>query len=306
MARTARCAALPHSSAAGRRAIAPRGAGRVLPGLALAMAALSPAQAQQQATETAAASPPAHEMDAGALARAAQNPVANMYSLPFQNNTNLNYGPRNHTQNILNIQPVIPLTLNEEWNLITRTIIPVISQPGMAPGEGTTFGIGATQVSAFLSPAQPMHGIIWGAGAVVQAPTISDAALGSNIWGAGPTAVALTMQGPWVMGGLVNNIWSMGGGPQNRYNILTVQPFINYNFPHSPGTYLSFSPIINANWDARAGQQWTVPIGLAAGQILRIGGVPVNTQLGAYYNVIRPDIGPEWQVRFQISLLFPK
>jgi hypothetical protein len=256
------------------------------------------------AAPAAQAQAPAHQ-DAGALARAAQNPVANMYSLPFQNNTNLNYGPFNHTQNILNIQPVLPFALNEDWNVITRTIIPVISQPAFTAGEGTTFGLGATQVSAFLSPARPGR-IIWGAGAVVQAPTTTDQALGSNIWGGGPTAVALTMQGPWVIGALANNIWSFGGDPRNRYNMFTLQPFVNYNFPHSPGTYLSFSPIVTADWEAKSGDTWTVPLGLAAGQIFRIGHQPVNAQLGAYYNVIRPDIGPEWQIRFQLSFLFPR
>ena len=282
---------------------------------ALTAALAMPAQAQQQpaATEATAqasgAARPAGEhdpQDAGALARAAQNPVAAMYSLPFQNNTNLNYGPRNHTQNVLNIQPVIPISLNEHWNLITRTIIPVISQPGLSPGEGTTFGTGPTQFSAFLSPARPMDGVIWGLGAVVQAPTISNSALGSNIWGAGPSAVALTMQGPWVIGALINNIWSFGGGPRNTYNTMTLQPFVNYNFPHSPGTYLSFSPIITANWEARSGQQWTGPLGMAVGQIFRLGHQPVNAQIGAYYNVVRPDIGPEWQVRAQLTFLFPR
>lgn len=284
---------------------------RLLASVLATAAMLAPAARAQQAPEAAPApaapaAQPSAQSDVAALARAVQNPVAHMYSVPFQNNTNLNYGPHGHTQNILNIEPVIPLTLSEEWNLITRTILPVTSQPAMMPGEGTTFGLGATQFSAFLSPVRPSNGIIWGAGAIVQAPTITDTALGSNIWGAGPTAVALTMQGPWVIGGLVNNVWSFGGGPHNRYNILTVQPFINYNFPHSPGTYLSFSPIINANWYARSGQQWVVPVGLAAGQVFHLGHQPVNAQLGAYYNVIRPDNGPEWQIRFQVSLLFPR
>ncbi len=243
--------------------------------------------------------------DTAALARAVQNPVANLISVPFQNDTNFNYGPNNHTQNVLNIQPVIPITLNADWNLITRTILPLIAQPELEPGQGTTFGVGATQVSAFLSPARPGE-VIWGAGAVVQAPTITDSALGSNIWGAGPTFVALTMQGPWVIGGLVNNIWSFGGGPQNTYNQMTFQPFINYNFPESRGTYLSFAPTVTANWEARSGDQWTVPLGLAAGQIFKLGELPLNAQIGAYYNVVRPDIGPEWQLRFQIALLFPK
>lgn len=169
------------------------------------------------------------------LARATQNPVADLITLPFQNNTNFNFGPNGHTQNVLNIQPVIPIRLNEDWNLVTRTILPVISQPGLTPGEGTTFGLGATQLNLFLSPSRSGH-VIWGAGAVVQAPTTTDRALGSTVWGAGPTFVALTMQGPWVIGGLVNNVWSFGGDASDRYNALTLQPFVNYNFPHSPGT----------------------------------------------------------------------
>jgi hypothetical protein len=243
--------------------------------------------------------------NAGALARATQNPVAAMISVPFQNNMNFGYGPNDHIQNVLNIQPVVPFSLNEDWNLVTRTVLPVISQPGMAPGEGTTFGLGATQFSGFLSPAQTGR-LIWGAGAVVQAPTTTDQALGSNIWGGGPSFVALTMTGPWVVGGLVNNIWSAGGAGRNQYNTLTMQPFVNYNFASSPGTYMSFSPIITSNWEAESGQQWTVPLGLALGQILRIGQQPINAQLGAYYNAIRPDIGPEWQLRFQIQFLFPR
>jgi hypothetical protein len=109
-----------------------------------------------------------------------------------------------------------------------------------------------------------------------------------------------------VFGGLANNVWSFGGGPQNRYNNFTLQPFVNYNFPQSPGTYLSFSPVITANWEARSGQQWTVPVGLSVGQIFRLGEQPVNAQIGAYHNVIRPDLGPEWQIRFQLSLMFPR
>jgi hypothetical protein len=266
----------------------------------------SPASAQQlRGTAGAPAAEGAPRMDADALARAAQNPIAAMISVPFQNNTNFNYGPNGHTQNILNIQPVVPFRVNEDWNVITRTILPVISQPSFAPGGDSTFGLGAVQFSTFLSPAQAGR-VIWGAGAVVQAPTTTDSALGSNVWGGGPTFVALTMAGPWVLGGLVNNIWSFGGEERNRYNNFTFQPFINYNIPQSPGTYLSFSPLITANWEARSGEQWTVPVGLGAGQIFRIGAQPVNAQAGAYYNVVRPDIGPEWQLRFQLQLLFPR
>lgn len=262
--------------------------------LLAALLAAAPALAQQ-------ATPRAEEM--AALARATQNPVANLISLPLQNNTNFNYGPYNHTQNVLNIQPVVPVSLGSDWNLVTRTILPVISQPALAPGEGTTFGLGATQISGFLSPARP-GGLIWGAGAVVQAPTTTDRALGSSVWGAGPSFVALTMQGPWVIGGLVNNVSSFGGDRHGRYNVLTLQPFINYNFGH--GTYVSFSPIFTADWNATGSDRWTIPLGLAAGQVFFLGSQPVNAQLGAYYNVVRPDAGPEWQLRFQLAFLFPR
>jgi hypothetical protein len=263
-----------------------------------------PAAAQSGAPAPAAAS--GEPDSAGALARAAQNPIAAMISVPFQNNINFDTGPLGGTQNILNVQPVIPLSLNADWNLVTRTVIPVISQPAMTPGADSVFGLGSVQVSAFLSPAQPSD-VIWGVGAVLQVPTTTDPALGSNLWGGGPTAVALMMRGPWVLGTLANNVWSFGGeDPRRRYNTTTIQPFINYNFPESPGTYLSFSPLITANWEARSGQEWTVPLGLALGQIFRVGGQAMNGQVGAYYNVVRPDFAPEWQLRAQLVLLFPR
>lgn len=268
---------------------------------AAACLAVAPAMAQS----TTPAPDGAGTDGSTALARAAQNPVAAMISVPFQNNTNFRVGPFGQTQNVLNIQPVIPVSLTPEWNLITRTVIPLVSQPSAQAGGDTTFGLGPIQMTGFLSPARP-GAVIWGLGAVVQAPTVTDTALGSNIWGGGPSAVALTVQGPWVIGALANNIWSFGGDdPRRRYNTLTLQPFVNYNFPESPGTYLSFSPVITANWEARSGQQWTVPLGLAVGQIFRVGGQALNGQVGAYYNVVRPDGGPEWQLRFQLALLFP-
>jgi hypothetical protein len=267
------------------------------------LAASLPALAQ---TASGPAAAPHDPEGLGALARKAQNPLANMYSVPFQNNTNLDQGPRRQTQNILNIQPVLPFELNADWNLITRTVLPVTSQPGAMPGQGTSFGLGAMQNSFFLSPARQTDGIGWGAGVLVQAPTATDKALGSNVWGAGPSGIALAMGGPWVVGTLINNVWSFGGGPQNAYNTFTLQPLINYNFRSSPGTYLSTQPLITADWLAPAGQRWTVPVGLALGQVFRVSGQPMNANLGAYYNVIRPDDAPSWQVRFQLVFLFPR
>jgi hypothetical protein len=240
------------------------------------------------------------------LAKLAQNPVGSLISVPFQNNTNFNVGPQEKTQNILNIQPVFPIEVTPEWNVITRTILPVVSQPALFPGDDRTNGIGPAQLSAFLSPAQPKGGLIWGVGAVAQIPTTSDSAVGSFRWGLGPTFVLLHLDpaSPWVYGVLVNNIWSVGGTSGEPYNNLLVQPFLNYNLPG--GTYFTTSPVVTANWKADSSERWTVPLGGGIGHIFHLGKLPVNAQIGAYYNVERPRYAANWQVRAQVQLMFPK
>ena len=238
------------------------------------------------------------------LAKAAQNPVANMISLPLQNNTNFNFGPREKTQNVLNIQPVWPFTLNEDWNLITRTIMPLISQPQLFPGDDRENGLGDITFTAFLSPANPGK-MIWGAGPVLLLPTATDEKLGTKKWGAGPSAVALTIRGPWVCGALANHIWSFAGdGNRDDVNQTLIQPFVNYNLPE--GWYLVSSPIITANWEADSDNTWTVPLGGGIGKVFRIGGLPVNTSAQAFYNVEKPDFGADWSLRVQLQFLFPK
>jgi hypothetical protein len=254
----------------------------------------------------AIAAPASAEMSAEELAKLAQNPVGNLISLPFQNNTNLNYGPEKGTQNILNIQPVIPISVNEEWNIITRTILPVIWQPSLGPGIDSNTGIGDTTFTGFLSPAKPGEWI-WGVGPVVQLPTNSNAVLGNKNWGMGASFVVLHMShgDPWVYGALVNNVWSLTSSKQGgSYSNGLIQPFVNYNFPE--GFYLTSAPIWTVEWKADSGNQWTVPLGGGVGKIFHIGKLPVNTQLSAYYNVVRPDFGANWQVRAQVQLMFPK
>jgi hypothetical protein len=247
------------------------------------------------------------ELDAEALAKLAQNPVANLVSVPLQNNTNFGVGPHGGTQNILNIQPVVPFTLDADWNLITRTIVPLIWQPEFFPGQGSRFGLGDIQFSAFLSPNRPTaSGIIWGGGAIVQMPTNTNE-LGNKNWGLGPSAVVLRIMpnDPWVYGVLINNVWSLSSSQRGgSFNNFLAQPFVNYNLPG--GLYFNSSPIITANWNAPSGQQWTVPLGLGVGKIFRLGQLPLNTQIGAYYNVVRPDLGANWQLRVQAQMMFPK
>ena len=237
------------------------------------------------------------------LAKKSQNPIADLVSVPFQSNTNFNAGPFNRTQEVLNIQPVVPLHINADWNLISRTIIPVVSQPNPIFNSNTN-GIGDITQEFFFSPTHP-GALIWGVGPVFTIPSATDPILGQGKVLLGPTAVALVTPGHWVIGVLVNNQWSVGGNPLlPRVNEFLAQPFVNYNLPH--GWYITSSPLITANWLAAPGQQWIVPIGGGFGRIFKIGDQPVSANIAAYYNVVHPTGTPNWQLRAELSLLFPE
>jgi hypothetical protein len=201
---------------------------------------------------------------------------------------------------------VIPISLNEQWNVITRTIMPVIFNPALSPSIGAVGGLGDVQFEGFLSPAQPGKWI-WGFGPIVQIPTHTDRALGNDNLGVGPTGVLLHLDkgNPWVFGALINNVWSLGTNPNApAYSNGLLEPFVNYNL--KDGIYLVSAPIITMNWLARVNQQLTLPLGGGVGKIFHLGKLPVNAQLSAYYNVVRPDFGPEWQLRAQLQFMFPK
>lgn len=230
------------------------------------------------------------------LAKAAQNPIANMMSFPFQNNTNFGIGPYNRTQNVLNIQPVLPFF---NGRLITRTIMPFISQPELTSEAGSTFGFGDITFTAFYSP--KTKGIVWGIGPAINIPT-SKEGLGAGEWGFGPSLVALKITRKWVFGGVINNIWSMD--ENNTINFFYFQYFINYNLPD--GLYLTSAPIITSNWKAESGDQWTIPFGAGVGKIVKVGGkLPLNLQAGAYYNAVKPEYGGDWQLRAMVVVLLP-
>jgi len=238
------------------------------------------------------------------LAKQAQNPVADLISLPLQNNTNFGIGPNERAQNVFNVQPVWPFKLNADWNVITRTIVPVTSQP--LPDGSRENGLGDTTLTAFLSPRAPGK-VTWGAGPVLLVPTSTDDALGLGEWGGGLSAVALATPGPWVVGSLVSNVWADSDDPKRSdINLFTWQYFVNYNIPNGNGLYLVSAPIITANWEADSDDRWTVPFGGGVGKIFRIGEQPVNAQVSAYYNVEKPTNGADWQLRTQLQFLFPK
>ena len=254
---------------------------------ALGIVCAVPAQAQQGTED---------------LAKAAQNPIASMISLPFQNNTNLNFGPQKGTQNVLNVQPVYPFNLSEDMKVITRTIIPIVSQPALAPGQDRETGIGNTTFVPYFTPRETGK-VLWGLAPVLMLPA-SNASVGSKAWGLGASVVLLAMPGKWVVGSTITNVSSVNADPADKLNLFTWQYFINYNMPE--GWYLTSAPILTANWEASSGNKWTVPFGGGAGRVFRVGKQALNTSLQAYYNVERPTFGPNWQLRFQINFLFPK
>jgi hypothetical protein len=194
------------------------------------------------------------------IAKKLQNPVGDLISVPFSNYTNFNVGPNKGTQDVLQIQPVIPAHLNEDWNVITCTGLPLVWSPSFQPDASAP-----TNFTAFLSPSKPMNGWIWGAGPVTQLPTISNKALGSNVWGLGPSFVVVKLAGPIVTGVLVNNAFSLGGTTRRggtHYNTFLLEPFFNYNF--GGGWFIGAVPILTANWTT-GGEKWTLPVGAQAG-----------------------------------------
>jgi hypothetical protein len=279
--------------------------------LALLLASLIAAPALH-AEENEASHPGESEEE---LAKKTQNPVADLISVPFQNNFNFKTGSNERTYYVLNVQPVIPIHLTRDWNLITRIIAPIINQPELAPGAGSAAGLGDINPTFFLSPAKATK-FIWGAGPTFTFPTASDTLLGAGKYSAGPSAVGLLMEGPWVTGALVNNQWSFAGWGDTKVNQLLLQPFVNYNF--DKGWYLVSAPILTANWVANSKNQWTVPVGAGGGRLFRLkalpggdhlgklGELPLNVQMQGFYNAVRPDGAPHSQLRFQLQFLFPK
>jgi hypothetical protein len=272
------------------------------------------AQQDQQASSTEA------------LQKATQNPVASLISVPLQNNSNFGIGPYERTQNVLNIQPVVPLRVSKDWNLIIRWIAPIISQP--APGtanlevygieentpayfaaqnvqaNASVNGFGDMQPTFFFSPAKP-HKLIWGAGPIFVLPTATSKVLGQGKFSIGPSFVALLQPGHWTIGALINNVWSVAG-PSNRSDVnqMLLQYFVNYNLKN--GWFISSSPILTANWQASNGNVWTVPFGGGVGRIMKLGFQPVNISAQFYGNAVHPTNGSPWSVRAQIAFLFPK
>jgi hypothetical protein len=239
------------------------------------------------------------------LAKQLANPISSLISVPFQLNIDRDLGSDDAGDRVtLNIQPVIPFSLNERWNLISRTILPIIDQQDIFPGAGSQFGTGDIVQSFFLSPkASTASGWIWGAGPVLLLPTASDNLLGADKWGIGPTGVALRQQGPWTYGALANHIVSVGGNSKRAdINATFLQPFLTYTTPE--GWSYAVQTEATRDWE---NHEWSVPIGLFVSKVSSIGSQMVQFGGGIRYYASSTENGPEdLAFRFNFVMLFPR
>jgi hypothetical protein len=224
--------------------------------------------------------------------------------VPLENDFYPHTGADKENSYVFEMKPVVPFKLSNDWNLITRTVIPVIQVPDFTPTIHGTSGLGDIQTSLFFSPTR-VGKVIWGAGPVISFPTATEDILGTKKVSIGPTAVALTIRGHWLFGALVQNLFSVAG-PKERpdVNQMLLQPFVNYNMRH--GWYLVSSPVITSNWEANSNNRWAVPVGGGVGRIVHVGKLPVNTYAQVFRNAERPNGTTSWSARFQMQFLFPK
>ena len=253
------------------------------------------AEAPTAKSGTVTAAPAASNADE--LAKKLANPIAAMISVPFQYNYSRTYGDDGY-KNLLNIQPVVPISISKDWNLISRTIVPIIQQKNLQPGR-SQFGFGDTTQSFWFSPKEPTSsGLIWGVGPAALIPTGTDG-IGANSFALGPTAIVLKQAGPWTYGMLINQLWNTGG--QSDISSMFIQPFLAKGL--GKGRTLSLNTESTYNWKTK---DWTVPINVAYSKVTKWGKQMVSNQVGAGWYATSPSGGPEWQLRYMMILLFPK
>jgi hypothetical protein len=249
-----------------------------------------------------AAALPASADDESDLAEKTANPISSLISIPFQLNYDCCYGPSDGERITLNVQPVIPFKLDSTWNLIVRTIVPIVDQEETIHGGGSNFGLGDTTQSFFFSPNAAPGGWIWGAGPVIFWPSATNPVVASHKWGAGPTVVLLRQTNGWTYGVLINHIWSFAGEKSAPdVNSTFIQPFVGYTW--SDTTSLTLNSESTYDWE-RA--QWTVPLNLTLAHIVSVGTLPVSVQGAVRYYAAAPSQTASWGLRITLSLLFPE
>jgi len=238
------------------------------------------------------------------LAKKLSNPIASLISVPFQFNYDSGYGRNDGEKAYVNIQPVIPFTLTPEWNMISRTIVPVVWQNDVAGPSGDQSGLGDITQSLFFSPSRPTEsGIVWGVGPVLLLPTATDTLLGGETWGAGPTAVVLKQAHGWTVGALANHIWSLAGDDdRSDISATFLQPFVSYT--NKDAWTFTLNTESTYDWEAK---EWSVPVNFQVAKLFVVDKQPISLAAGVRYWAVSPDSGPQgWGVRTVVTLLFPK
>jgi len=241
------------------------------------------------------------QQSASDLAKLKQDPVSGLRQVILQAQVSPNMPGSGKTAANYSVQPVWPFSVNEDWKVITYTILPVIQQPG-GPGQSDKFGMGDTLINLFLAPKKP-GAVVWGVGPAIMLPTHTDQALGSDSLGLGPTAVLFYAKDSWSAGMVLQNVWSLGGEGANKVNVFAAQYIFNYNLAN--GWFLMSNATITRNWLASSDDGWTVPVGGGFGKIFNIGKQPMSLSVQAFDNVVKPTGGADWSGMVQLSFLFP-
>ena len=270
---------------------------QTLVGAALMIVACARMAVAQQAPPSSA-----QPHDSEALAKQLSNPVSSLVSVPFQFNWEQGVGPQKLTRFVLNVQPVIPMEVNKDWNVILRIIIPFLGQPPLTVEGVAASGISDVTTSFFLSPAKS-SGLTWGAGPVIVLPSTSEPTLGSGKFSAGPTAIVLKQAGRWTVGALWNQTWSFSGDPaRDDVNQMFLQPFLAHQLTKTVTVTLQSETV--ANWNA-SGEQWTVPVMVSVAKLSAFGSFPASYQFGVAGYAVHPEGGPTWKVRGAVVVLLP-
>jgi hypothetical protein len=284
-----------------------------------AVLSLSPFRLSQNLTLAAVSESSDESAEADKLAKQLANPISSLISVPFQANEDWGYGPTgNGYKFTLNIQPVIPLSISKDWNLIIRTILPIVSQHDLffvpnlpkdsplQPQNRSQDGLSDTTQSFFFSPKKPgPFGLVWGIGPAFLYPTGTHPLLDTGTFSIGPTVVVLEQIGGWTVGALMNQLWSVIiSEHRSSVSQMFLQPFAAYTT--KTHTTFTINTESTANWNASSDDgKWTVPIIFQISQILKIGKQPVSIQIGGKYYADTPRYGPNWGMRFNLTLLYP-